>query len=67
MLIVQENRDEPNTAVTESDRIVLTQGVISGSILVLGTNVLVQDRVAPVILWAHLDAHDVEDSVLVRF
>ncbi|GEM_PF-2194562 len=68
VLIVQENRDEPNTAVTESDRIVLTQGVISGSILVLGTNVLVQDRVAPVILWAHLDAHDVgEDSVLVRF
>lgn len=67
-LIVQENRDEPNTAVTENDRIVLAQGVISGSILVLGANVLVQDRVAPVILWAHLDAHDVgEDSVLIRF
>ncbi len=68
VLIVQENRDEPNTAVTDSDRIVLAQGVISGTILVLGVNVLVQDRVAPVILWAHLDAHDVgEDSVLIRF
>lgn len=68
VLIVQENRDEPNTAVTESDRIVLTQGVIPGRILVLGASVLVQDRVAPVILWAHLDAHDVgEDSVLIRF
>ncbi len=68
VLIVQENRDEPNTAVNENDRITLAQGVIAGRILVLGTSVLVQDRVAPVILWAHLDAHDVgEDSVLIRF
>ncbi len=68
VLIVQENRDEPNTAVTENDRIILTQGVILERVLVLGANILVQDRVAPVILWAHLDAHDVgEDSVLIRF
>lgn len=68
VLIVQENRDEPNTAVTESDQIVLTRGVISGNILVLGDTIPVQDHLAPVIVRAYLDAHDEgEDSVVIRF
>lgn len=68
ILLVNENRDEPNTAVTPADTIKVTQGVIQGRVLVLETSIKVQDRVAPVILWAHLDAHDVgEDSILIRF
>lgn len=68
IMIVNENNDEPNTAVNDSDRIVITQGVISGKALVVGTSIKVQDRVAPVILWAHLESHDVgDDTIFLKF
>lgn len=67
-LTVTENRDEPNTAVNIEDVINITQGVIPPRKLVAGASLRVQDSLAPVIVWAQLDAHDFgDDTIFVKF
>jgi hypothetical protein len=66
-ITVNELNNEPNTGVSFDDKIVITGGIVPGRFLVKNGIIYAKDSVAPVIIWAHLDAHDVgNDTISIK-
>lgn len=64
ILRVQENRDIPNTSISNQDRIEVEEDTIPDLGLVRGRTIILRDRVAPVIISARLRKHDIGDDTL---
>ena len=65
VIVVQENSAEPRTSVFSFDRIGISGGIIPGNILVHNAQISAQDKIAPVLLSAHLEKHDIGDDTLL--
>jgi len=64
ILTVHEGSTEPRTSVFSTDVISIKRGIIPGKGLVGAMAISVQDRVAPVLLSAHVETHEVGDDTL---
>ena len=66
IFLVHEGGPEPRTSVFNFDRIQLRGGVIPGNGYVEAGDIQIQDRVAPVLLRAHLERHETgADTVIL--
>ncbi|NLG16042.1 MAG: hypothetical protein GX556_01785 [Fibrobacter sp.] len=68
VLTVREDSSEPRTSVGSDEKIIVRGGLIPGRRIVGEATLSIQDRVAPVLLSAHLETHEVgDDTLLITF
>ncbi|NLD98790.1 MAG: hypothetical protein GX640_02855, partial [Fibrobacter sp.] len=68
LLRVTQQNGQINTAVTDNDVLTVSWGIVAGKNLIKSGVVTIKDRVAPVILSAHLIDHETgNDTLYIRF